>query len=177
MLGGGGNIQALLKNNRNLLRKKSFFRKDKSSSEKKKELLKNHSGELEFEKVSESKLTILKQKIRDDTRKSALKTSFYLVFLLLIIGSLLYINLQNTSKSEKEFELVSRKIAYEKELQERTAKYNGYIEDGKDQFEKQHWKNAIYFYKKALLVKPKDSLSSNQLKIATDNLTQHLNSQ
>jgi len=161
-MAGGGSIQPLLKNNKNLLRKKRFFKKDKSISERKKELLKNHIGELQFKDVTSEELQTIKEGIRKKAKRRNLKNIVYLGFVFLLVTCLIIFNHLKTIEHEKELQLKATAHLN----QEHLKKYNAYIEDGENQFKKHHWKNAIYFYKKALIVKPNDSLASIRLLIS-----------
>jgi len=167
-MGGEGSIQPLLNNNRNLLRKKRLFNKNKSISDRKNELLKNHTGKLKFKKTSQKELLIIKKKIQTTAKRQNLKSGIYLSFALLLVVGIMILHLYRTSKLEKELEANIAPHILTENPNKILKKYNAYIEDGEDQFEKQHWKNAIYFYKKALLMKPKDSLASTKLKISKD---------
>ncbi len=50
-----------------------------------------------------------------------------------------------------------------KKHHEKLEKYHMFLEEGALQVEKSHWKNATYFYKKALEIFPEDSLATVKL--------------
>lgn len=165
-MGGTGSIKPVLNNNRNLLRKTNFFNKGKSTSERKKELLKNSDGELHFKKITEEKLNALKRRIREKAKKKALRNNSYLIIAFFVSVSILIIYTHNTLKLEKGLEAKIKTQLFNENQLLNTQKYNMYMEDGANQFNKQHWKNAIFFYKKALTVKPQDSLAKIKLRIS-----------
>ena len=67
---------------------------------------------------------------------------------------------------EKRLDLKAKIEVLNKEQLINIQEHKTYIEDAEDQFNKEHWKNAIYFYKKALIIKPQDNLTKAKLKIA-----------
>lgn len=162
-MGGEGSIQPLLNNNKNLLRKKSFFKRDKSASVQKATLLKNNSGELAFEKVSDEDLEKIKSEIQSKAKRIDIINGIYATIAIIIICSLLTLYIRHTIKIDRAYKLQTEKLM----LQEKAAKnqriYDVYVEEATEQFEKRHWKNAIHFYKKALVKKPNDSLATIQL--------------
>jgi len=175
-MGGEGSIQSLLNNNQNLLRKKRLFDRTKSISERKKELLNLNNGKLQFKKISDKELNVIKVTIQNRAKKRDLRNTVYFLIILIFIGSLITVNLNKRLTLEKELKSKAENYFLQKELQENLKKHNIYLEDAEDQFNKEHWKNAIYFYKKALTLNPNDSLSVKKLKISEANLIA-LNSQ
>ena len=169
-MAGEGSIQPLLNNNKNLLRKKNYFRKDKSASKRKKTLLKGSTGELKFKKISDKKLQILKNEIQNKTQKEALKNSIYTIIALLIVSVFITFHVKKMWAFDKEHTLKTERFLLQKENAKKLRAYNIYMENAQEQFQNKHWKNAVHFYKKALIFKPQDSLANIQLIITTTQL-------
>ncbi len=168
-MGGEGSMQAMntiIRNNRKLLRKKGIFNRSKSISERKRELLSPVRGALEFKNVSQEELRVLKLKIKNKAAKVRIRNNVFLVVIVFVIFSITKLYSDFYSTLEKEQKIKTEVLR----LQEYTKKYNVYMEDANDQFENKHWKNAVYFYKKALLMLPADSIAKVGLQKATKKL-------
>jgi len=162
-MGGEGSIQPLLNNNKNLLRKKSLFKRDKSASTQKAALLKNNTGELEFKKTSQEELQRIKIEIKRKAKKTDINNGIYAGIAIIFLISLMTIYINNAIKMDKQYKLQTEMLILQEENAKDERKYEIYIEEATEQFEKKHWKNAIHFYKKALVKKPNDSLATIQL--------------
>jgi len=163
MYGGHGSIKNVLANNKNLLRKKSFFKSKKGISDKKQELLKGEKGELEFVEVSEGRLLDIKAKIQDEANKRNKKFLIVSLLIITILSAFIWFSFAKAYKREKHIEKLMDERGNIKAHQERLELYNMYLEEGQIQIENSHWKNATYFYKKALESFPNDSLALSKL--------------
>lgn len=164
MFGGHGSLKNVLKNNKDLLHKKRFFKSKKSFSDKKLELLKGAEGELEFVKVTDKKLLDIKNRIKEKANQRNKK--YLIVSLLIIVALILFIwcFLEKETKREQELEKLMDERGNIIGNQKRLELYNMYLEEAEVQAKNFHWKNATYFYNKALKSFPDDSLVISKLK-------------
>lgn len=105
-------------------------------------------------------------KIRKKTAKVHFRNNVFLIVIVLLVFSTTKLYSDFYSILQKEQKIKTEILR----LQESTNKYNVYMEDATDQFENKHWKNAVYFYKKALLMLPTDSIAKLGLQKSTRNL-------
>ncbi len=160
MFGGYGSVRNILKSNKNLLRKKSIFEKNLDYSDRKRLLLSGAVGDIEFKDISKGKLIDIKEKIRNEAKLEAIlnfRITLFIVFLI-FTASLFFVN-----EIYKHDNLI--KLKNESRLKnERLQIFNMYMEEGDAQLRNNHTKNAIYFYKKAEVIFPNDSLLKIKLK-------------
>lgn len=144
-MGGHGSIQPVLKNNKDLLRKKSLFK----DQEKR---FKTIDVKLKFKKPTEEELELHKEKIRERSRRARVPYYFVIVTIVILIGVMT--NYLITSNEEYKQSIQQQNLRLKKE------QLAVLIEKGDVFYEKEHYKNALFFYKKGQVLSPKDSLLS-----------------
>lgn len=159
MLGGGaGTILDMimrLRANKNLLRRRSLFKKNKSFFDEDKDDFKTPHTELIFKTISEEELENIKRQNAAHRRSSRRKMIFvYLVFapFAFYAAVMAYQAIQKDYSLEKKIE--QEKVEQEAKVREENYEY--FLKDGDKWLYQNHYRNAIYQYKKALEVMPSD---------------------
>ena len=150
-MGGGGSIQGMitsLKNNRKLLRKKRLFRPEKTFLRIKKEYIKSAKGELNLKNATgrqlrDIRVKVLKRRKKNEFVRIVIFISFISVFSLIAYD---YI------KSSKALNELNEK----RELKLKSDQYYSLIAEGDEWLKTRKWHNAIFQYKKALVIFPND---------------------
>lgn len=150
-MGGGGSIQGMitsLKNNRKLLRKKRLFRPEKTFLRIKKEYIKSAEGELNLKNATgrqlrDIRVKVLKRRKKNEFVRIVIFISFISVFSLIAYD---YI------KSSKALNELNEK----RELKLKSDQYYSLIAEGDEWLKTRKWHNAIFQYKKALVIFPND---------------------
>ncbi|WP_299678699.1 hypothetical protein [uncultured Tenacibaculum sp.] len=148
MLGSFGSPQALLDSNKNLLRKKSLF-KDREKR------LKSEEGELEFVKLSDEELELLKKEITKQSWKEKVLGIIAVLFVITFVSfTANYLILEN--KNYKEY-------ISSKNYQHKLNEFNEYMKKGDEFYYQEHYKNALFFYKKSSILFPENSLVKTKM--------------
>ncbi|CAM1342506.1 conserved hypothetical protein [Tenacibaculum amylolyticum] len=148
-MGGHGSIQPVLKNNKNLLRKKSLFK----DQEKRFKII---DVKLKFKKATEEELELHKEKIRERSRRARIPYYFVIVTIVILIGVMT--NYLITSNEEYKQSIQQQNLRLKKE------QLAILIEKGDVFYAKEHYKNALFFYKKGQILFPKDAALSLKIK-------------
>jgi len=164
MSGHLSSMNTVLKNNRNLRLKKkpflNFIKKD----------LKSTRTEIELKKISEDKLLSLKENYI--AKNKSYNTKIVIISLLISIPIIIFIfpiiNDINSYYTEKYYVEIVENDNIQKKIQtkEQTKKYKHNITEGDKWIEKQHYRNAIYFYENAVEIYPKSFESNYRLTLA-----------
>lgn len=151
-----------LRNNKSLLCRKSYFKKDRSFFSRRKEYLKASKGKIKTKKLSKDELLLIRNKVVENRRKESIKLWTLLSVITILFGWFIihqYNNSQNIRDKQIE---VYDEIKYTEDLNQ----FNYYISDGDKWIEKGHWNNAIFRYKEAVEVFPKDYIGNYRLALA-----------
>lgn len=153
-MGGYGSIQSILDNNANLLRKKSLF-KDKGKR------FEPTDTQLKFKELSEEDLSVLKEQIRKESKESNRIMNYIAVIIIVVlvvfIGNYLVESNEKHEEYEKSIAAKNRSIKKEKLIT--------LLVRGDDFFEEQHYKNALFFYKKGAKLFPEDTLVQSKIQL------------
>jgi len=170
MMAGGGNIQAMinsLRNNKSHLRRKSRFKKERSFLNLKQDDYKSVVGKLNTKKLTkEERFKIRTQIVKDKRRQTYFNIGFFVVFLVVFMYSLNFIIEGEKSRIKKNEAIIFSK---------KSEAYKYLISDGDLWLEKKHWNNAIFQYKKALLVFPTEYDAHYRISLAYYNKCIYLN--
>ena len=150
-MAGGGSIQGMitsLSNNKKLLRRNRLFRPENSFLNLKKEYLKAAEGKINIKKATKKELAEIRRKVLEQRRKEDYITAGLFAASLMFIGLLISIIIKDMIIFNNETQQI--------ELKNRTDQYLELIADGDQSLAKRKWYNAIYQYKKALEVFPKE---------------------
>ncbi len=164
-MGGEGSMQHMintLRSNRNLLRKKSMFKRERSFLSTKKEYYKAAQGKIELKKATKEELILIRQKIIKQRRTENIRAwsiILTLVMLVIIIGG------YSIDKVEKR-RVQSEEKTQDDYLNENINEYSYLIEEGDNWIEKKNWNNAVYRYKQALEIFPKEYEANYRLALA-----------
>lgn len=142
MLGSFGSSQALLDSNKNLLRKKSLF-KDREKR------LKSEEGELEFVKLSDEELELLKKEITKQYCKEKVLGIIAVLFVITFVSFTANYLIQE-NRNYKEY-------ISSKNYQHKLNEFNEYMKKGDEFYYQEHYKNALFFYKKSSILFPENS--------------------
>ncbi|SNR14299.1 Protein of unknown function [Tenacibaculum jejuense] len=147
-MGGYGSIQPLLNSNKDLLRKKSLFKnKDKK--------VKSEEGELEFIKLSDEELKLLKKEMAKKSWKEKVLGVFTVVFVIAFVGfTASYLIQQNR---------VYEEYIASKNHQHKLNEFNINIKKGDEFYYQGHYKNALFFYTKSSTLFPENSLVKTKM--------------
>ncbi|PHR73690.1 MAG: hypothetical protein COA67_02885 [Lutibacter sp.] len=151
-----------LRNNRGLLRRNSYFKKDKSFFIRRKEYLKATKGKIKSKKLSKHELLLIRNKIISNRRKENIKL-FIILSLITTLVTWFAIHQYNISKSAREQQIEAFE---QKKHVEDTNQFHYFISDGDKWIEKRHWNNAIFRYKQAIEIFPKDYVGNYRLSLA-----------
>ncbi len=160
-MGGGGSIQGMinsLKNNKKLLRRNRMFLKDRSFLNLKKEYLKAADGEVNFKKATKKQLSEIRVKVIRERKKRSYIYIGLFIACFFIIGFPIY----HDFKANKMAEETTDSIQLEKDKKE----YLDLIADGDLWLSKKKWHNAIFQYKEALTLFPKEYDANYRLAMA-----------
>ncbi|WP_299622560.1 hypothetical protein [uncultured Tenacibaculum sp.] len=147
-MGGYGSIQPLLNSNKDLLRKKSLF-KDKGKN------LKSEEGKLEFVKLSEEELDALKNEINKKSTKERLLGVFGVIFLVVFIGFTANYLIQGNETYKSSIDSKNHQI--------RLDEFNVNMKKGDEFYYQAHYKNALFFYNKSLVLFPENTLVKTKI--------------
>lgn len=148
MYGGFGSQQALLNSNKDLLRKKNLFR----DQEKK---FKTKNAKLEFVKLSEEELELLKKEISAKSWKEKLLGVITVFFLMAFVGFVTnYLIQENTGYKE---------YVASKNHQIILDEFNVNMKKGDEFYYQEHYKNALFFYNKSLALFPENTLVKTKI--------------
>jgi len=164
-MGGEGSMQSMitmLRNNKKLLRRKSIFRKERSFLNTKKEYYNAVKGEFDFKKISKKELELIRDRITKKRKKEDLRAWLIsLTVMIPIIWFGVYIFNELTSGINEQ-NLSDQQILYNQKLTD----FYFFIEDGDNWIEKSHWNNAIFQYKNAVEIFPKEFEGNYRLALA-----------
>lgn len=151
MLGGGWSSKGMittLSNNRKLLRRKRIFKKEKSFLNIRSEYYKRTSGRVITKEASKEILEEIKKDYIKH-RKAELAITILAVLTTICIFGYIFKNIL-----DKEQKIEQNNLLIRKELN--SKKYLKYIDEGDKWFIEKQWFNAIFKYKEALVLYPKD---------------------
>lgn len=151
-----------LRNNRGLLRRKGYFKKDKSFFSRRKEYLKATKGNIKNKKLSKYELLEIRNKIISNRRKENTKL-FLILSLITILVTWFVIYQYNISKNVRQQQI---EVVEQIKHVEDTNEFHYLISDGDKWIEKRHWNNAIFRYKQAIEIFPKDYVGNYRLSLA-----------
>lgn len=158
---GEGHILAMIQSlryNRSLLRRKGLYPKEKLFLNTKKESLLASEGKIEVQKVSKEHLLRIRNKIAKQRKKSNLLLLVIAIFLISIVS---FYGVKFSENQANDIDIF--------QIEQETKKNNQYlfyIIDGDAWFGKRKWHNAVFQYKKALELYPKDYDAMLRLTIA-----------
>ncbi|AUC13709.1 hypothetical protein BTO06_00465 [Tenacibaculum sp. SZ-18] len=147
-MGGYGSIQPVLDNNDKLLRKKNLFR-DREKD------LKSEEGKLEFVKCSDEELSTIKTELKKEANKNILINILMIVFVNLIVGCFAVYFIQENKAYKKRIEVKNLKIQQEQ--------IKIFLNKGDVFYNSQHYKNALFFYNKAIELSPNKTLLKSKI--------------
>ncbi len=150
-MGGGGSIQGMitsLRNNKNQLRGKRMFRKDKSFLGLKKEYLKAAEGKIDLKHATKEQLLSIRTSVLKARRKESYITNSILTILFITVSIFIYFQIKQVDNSVS--------ATKQNDLKQKTEAYLALIADGDMWLTKGDWYNAIFQYKKAKEIFPKE---------------------
>ena len=151
MFGGGWSSQGMitsLRNNKKLLRRKNMFKNSDSFLNLRSEYFKRTEGRILSTSASKEVL----EKIRKDFIKKQKINIAITVSAILITISIFGLIFYCIAKNEKKIKQNNFHISNQK----KEKNYLRFIDEGDIWFKKRHWYNAIYKYKEAQVLYPKD---------------------
>jgi hypothetical protein len=151
-----------LRNNNGMLRKKSMFSRERSFLNIKKEYLKAAEGKLEFKEISKEELQLIRNRFIKNRKKEEIKAVIIFSTIALIFFS--FLGYQYKIYSDKQNLKLEKQnlIKYTNDLHE----YDYNISEGDKLIELKHWNNAIFRYKSAIEIFPKDFDANYRLALA-----------
>ncbi|MFY8187902.1 MAG: hypothetical protein ACOVLC_08075 [Flavobacterium sp.] len=163
-----GSSQAMIdsiRNNKMLLSSKSLFKKERTFLSLKSEYLKSNYGNFEYKKATKEELLAIRNKIiRDKKKQFMIKmiiVTVFMFFLSLIVYQFVEYELDSKEKNQKFQFLKDQKTFYKNEKE-----FLSLLKYGDDWFEKRHWHNAIFCYKKAVELFPSNFEGNYRLALA-----------